>query len=299
MRVWNADKAIEGMNKGGRFGGKQVRREVYKHNNEIFEAWRRGENVGIDLGSHAALIEGTRVYKTPFTVECAIKSVCDEETSLGTINADCMDVAEELIKEGFNPAILNLASRWHPCGGYHDGTSAQEESLCQNSTLSESLYARSADYPLDRRFGGIYSPKVTFFRSGKNSGYAMRDNPFSCGVVTVAALSFREANRYNNSELAFRAPDGGFTDEGETIMLDKIRTIYRIALINGHDSIVLGAFGCGVFNLRPDLVAALFKSVMDEPEFEGRFKALPFAILGDERKFAPFYDTFGNWEGTL
>ena len=120
-------------------------------------------------------------------------------------------------RDGYKPAILNLASRWHACGGYHDGTSAQEES----------------------------------------------------------------------------------------IMLDKICTIYRLALKNGHDSIVLGAFGCGVFHLRPDLVAAMFARVLEEKEFKGKFRALPFAILEgrgtarksveEQGKFAAFYQQFGRW----
>jgi uncharacterized protein (TIGR02452 family) len=68
---------------------------------------------------------------------------------------------------------------------------------------------------------------------------------------------------------------------------------------------VLGAFGCGVFNLHSDEVAALFKDVMNESEFKNKFKKLVFAIyegkdsprrrktIGREGKFAPFYNIFG------
>ena len=160
-------------------------------------------------------------------------------------------------------------------------------------------------YPLDIDFGGIYSPDVTFFREGKDKFYAFREQPFKCGVITVAALSFRESNRYCNDELHFRAADGGFTSQGEAVQLNKIRTIYRIALKNGHDSIVLGAFGCGVNKLPCAAVANQFKTVLDEPEFKGKFAALVFAIMegrGSVRKpveengkFAPFYTTFGRW----
>lgn len=146
---------------------------------------------------------------------------------------------------------------------------------------------------------------MTFFRHGIDCGCAFRDEPFQCGVITVAALSFRETNKYNNSDLAYQSVDGGFTPEGEQIMLNKIRTIYRLALKGGCDSIVLEAFGCGVFKLRPDLVAELFDRVRKEPEFAGKFKALPFAILegkGSTRhpveengKFAAFYARFGRW----
>lgn len=89
-------------------------------------------------------------------------------------------------------------------------------------------------------------------------------------------------------------------------MLDKIRTIYRIALLNGHDSVVLGAFGCGVFKLKPELVSAYFKEVLDESEFRNKFKAVVFAMLEgkggirkkveEEGAFAPFYHDFGRWK---
>ena len=85
-------------------------------------------------------------------------------------------------------------------------------------------------------------------------------------------------------------------------MLSKIRTIYSAALTAGHDSMVLGAFGCGAFRLRPDLVAKMFRDVLFEPEFKGRFRAVVFAILekpgaesGTRGKFAPFYDIFGKY----
>lgn len=45
---------------------------------------------------------------------------------------------------------------------------------------------------------------------------------------------------------------------------NKIRTIFRIGLIHGHDSLVLGALGCGAFRNPPRHVARLFHEVMDE-----------------------------------
>ncbi|MBQ6337554.1 MAG: TIGR02452 family protein [Kiritimatiellae bacterium] len=93
---------------------------------------------------------------------------------------------------------------------------------------------------------------------------------------------------------------GGFTSEGDAVQLNKIRTIFRIALANGHDSLVMGAFGCGAFQLPPEAVAEQFARALGEPEFAGRFRIVIFAILevggnSDVRKgkFAPFYYLFG------
>jgi uncharacterized protein (TIGR02452 family) len=144
-----------------------------------------------------------------------------------------------------------------------------------------------------------------FFRHNLRDAYAFREKPFACGVITVAALSFREPNNYCNEERQYMASDGGFTPQGEKIQLNKIRTIYRLSLKNGHDSIVLGAFGCGVNKLPCDAVTRQFAQVLEESEFKGKFKALIFAILEgsgsarkpveEQGKFAPFYETFGRW----
>ena len=319
--TWNKEEAIEQIKHGRRFGHKRVMERVYAHNCEVFGLWADGRPTGVPggLGDREALLNGTRVYAKSFSVDDV--PVCGVATKTGCVNADCMDVAEQLLAQGLKPAILNLASRRHPCGGYHRATSAQEEALCRASTLSQSLYqyfdstkacVRDARvphhfnaYPLDIDFGGIYSPDVCFFRSGKGEGYAFRERPFRCGVITVAALSFREPNHYCNEERMYMAPDGGFTAEGERIQLNKIRTIYRLALKNGHDSVILGAFGCGVNKLPCAEVARQFKTVLSETEFAGKFKAVCFAILEgrgtaarpvDEKgKFAPFYDQFGRW----
>ena len=214
---------------------------------------------------------------------------------------------------------MNLADAYHACGMYNSGSGAQEESLCRASTLSLTLYqyynkmwAGKAGvplrpvsaYPMDIHFGGIYSPGVTVFRDNQDTGFSLREEPYQTSIISLAALNFRSGHKTNN--LDYCADDGGFTPEGEQVMHDKIRTIYRIALLNGHDSLVLGAFGCGVFQLKPELVAKYFKQVLDEDEFRGKFHTIVFAMLEgkatprkrveEEGDFAPFYQLFGRFE---
>ena len=318
--IWNAEKALDGIKHGGRFGAKRVREAVYRDNIDVFRQWgyTLPDGTFVGLGDRDALLSGTKVYARPFDVNDA--PLCGDETRTGCVNADCVDVAESLTANGLRPAILNLASRRKPGGGYERGTGAQEETLCRLSTLSQSLYQffdparkcvqdagvphRYNAYPLDIDFGGIYSPDVVFFRCNARDGYAFREKPFSCGVITVAALSFREPNEFCNEERQYMAADGGFTPEGDAIQLNKIRTICRLALGNGRDSVVLGAFGCGVNKLPCEAVADQFRRVFAEPEFTGKFRALVFAILEkrptavhpteDQGKFAPFYRLFGR-----
>ncbi|MBQ8448839.1 MAG: TIGR02452 family protein [Clostridia bacterium] len=296
---------------GGRFGMNAARVHVFKANNKIFKSWP--SYLG-DRSEHLC----AKAYSAAFTVNIPELGA---ETVTGCVNADCADVAKSLLEEGLKPAILNLSSRTVPCGGYHKGTGAQEESLCQMSTLSQSLYQfgnpkykhireagvahTSGVYPMDINYGGIYSPCVTFFRHNSKKYYCLREEIFKCPVISVASLSNIEKSYYTNDEQIYFDASGRMNSEGKEIEANKIRTIFRIALENGRDSIVLGAFGCGVFNLHSDEVAALFRDVMNEPEFKNRFKKLIFAIyegkpsprkphIEAEGKFAPFYKIFGN-----
>ena len=301
----------------GRFGRQNARKEIYQLNTELFHAWQKG-TADIDLGDHKAFLDGAKLYRKPFDVSSL--GTVYESTVTGCVNADCMDVAEKLIAQGYNPAILNLASAKRPCGGWDAGMGAQEESLCFSSTLSQSLYqfgdpkyknvrdsgvpVREIGYPHDINYGGIYTPGVTFFRNNISKYYTLRDKSFKCDVITVAALCFNGKSHYAGvNELSYQAEDGGFTPEGREIMLNKIRTIFRMGVEHGNDAIIAGGFGCGAYALLPSAVAPLFRVVLEETEFKNKFKLVVFAILERPRRpqgldghFASFYEEFGTFE---
>lgn len=317
---WNAQEAKYILETSrSRFAKTRVQLDIFNNNKTIFEAWKY-ETLGRDVDFPVArqeLLDATKVYREK--VSAAEVPANYKTTKTGCANEDSVVVAKSLIDQGLNPAILNLADAYHAYGKYNGGASAQEESLCRASTLSLTLYqyynkqwAKKASvpfreesaYPMDIRFGGIYSPKVTVFRDNVKTGFALREEPFQTSIISVAALNFREGHEHNNLE--YRSEDGGFNEEGEGIMRDKIRTIYRIALLNGHDSLVLGAFGCGVFKLKLELVSALFKEILDEKEFKGKFHTIVFALMEgpaglrrrveEEGKLGAFYEKFGKWE---
>lgn len=316
---WDAQEAIDRISNGGRFTDGAVRTDVYKHNQTIFNAWKyiapSGEVVDLP-GTRQELLDATKVYREE--VSAAEVPSRYKTTKTGCANEDCVVVAKGLLDQRLNPAILNLADAYHACGKYNSGANAQEESICRASTLSQTLYQyynnswaqkvgvplrEQSAYPMHIRFGGIYSP-VTVFRDNASTGFALSEEPFRTAIISVAALNFKEGHSHNNLE--YRAEDGGFTKEGDEIMRDKIRTIYRIALLNGHDSLVLGAMGCGVFKLKPELVSALFKETLEEKEFKGKFHTIVFALMEgpagkrkkveEEGKLGSFYETFGRWE---
>ena len=312
MIGWNKSEAEAKASKGS-WASKGVRIDVFKNDCAIFHDGGYVTDSGkvVEIPVDDPMLIGTKVYSKPFKVEG--RKVEDVGTKTGVMNADSFDVARKLVSEGMNPAVLNLADAYSACGMLKRGSKAQEESLCRASTLSRSLYQyydkKSAElvnvrfvdsaYPMDIRNGGIYSPGVTVFRQ-TDDWFRLLEEPFKVGVISVAALDFNEKHGKN---LEYKGVGGGFTPEGLEIMKEKVRTIYRIGLDNGHDSLVLGAFGCGAFNLNPSTVAGIFSDILEEEEFRNMYKAVYFAILerpstseptGAVGKFASFYRYFGS-----
>mmetsp|Transcript_28768 Transcript_28768/g.45530 ORF Transcript_28768/g.45530 Transcript_28768/m.45530 type:complete len:448 (-) Transcript_28768:107-1450(-) len=123
-------------------------------------------------------------------------------------------------------------------------------------------------YPMDDKFGGVYSRNVYVFRGAENEGYRVLPLNERCVIASIAV-----AARVHQSMGPLKP------DEVEAYK-NKIRTICRIAYENGHDSMVLGALGCGIFNNPPEQVAGIFNEVLMK-EFNGCFAKVVFAILWD------------------
>ncbi len=244
-----------------------------------------GKQVKLDMQD---MIDGGRCYHKDLGRVDAPE--VEGGTNVMVEKGDCLKVAERLVREGYNPALLNFASGGHPGGGVEGGARAQEETICRRSTLTRSIFSfdryyatkygyehRSGNnYPISRSldFSAIYSPKVTVFREA-GQDYTLMDEPFQIGVITNSALNM------NGCYSIKLTPDGHMPEAAKGIALNKIRTIMRIGLIKGHDSLVLGAFGCGAFKTPPFEMAQFFKQVIEEPEFKNRYRLITFAILSD------------------
>lgn len=189
------------------------------------------------------------------------------------LNADTFDIAHGAILSGQNPLILNMANHVHPGGGVSSGARAQEECLFRRSNYANTLTKQL--YPLkDNEI--IYSPVVSVI---KDSGYSLSDR-WECACIAVAALR----------KSPYDAPK--YTPLEYEQMTQKIRMIFRVAIMHGHDSLVLGAFGCGAFNNPPIEVCNIMESVI--LEHQGYFQDIYFAVLSDDDN--PNYDIFKTLE---
>ena len=252
----------------------------------------------VSLGNGKEMARGTVFYDRAFRT--ASPAVAD--SAIEVVNEDCLSVGVRLKREGYNPAVLNMASHRNPGGGVATGSGAQEETLFRRTDLFRSLFPFAPyageyglrmsghQYPLDRNYGGIYTPGATLFREAEPLGYKLMETPETLAFIAVAGVNCPDIT-----------PEGQIADHHVAVIKNKIRTILRIGLRHGHDALVLGALGCGAFRNPPRHVARIFHEVFEEGEFEQRFRLLAFAILDDhnahrrhnpEGNYLPFAEEF-------
>ncbi|MBQ7679674.1 MAG: TIGR02452 family protein [Butyrivibrio sp.] len=202
--------------------------------------------------------------------------------------------------KGHHIAVHNFASASNPGGGVVNGASAQEECLCRCSGLYFNLNTqamwdgfyqphREAHDPIHND-DIIFTPNVTVFKTDTAMPELMPESDwFDVDVITCAAPNLRNqpSNRYNNG-------DGN----GPTVMKDKdllalhekrLRRILEVALSEGCDTIILGAFGCGAFQNNPEVVAQANRNVIKD--YLHAFTNIEFAVYcspRDDRNFKIF-----------
>jgi uncharacterized protein (TIGR02452 family) len=308
---WNSQIWLSGWWKASVTRGGDAKRalltKVFMHNLDIFRdgAYRTESDKVVTLPVSGTFVDESEMFSAPIVLPDQFKST---DTDLCVLNVDCILATRDLVEQGYNPALLNMASLYHPGGGVLTGSSAQEEDLCRRSNLAISLYQfslpggrygdladmvrvkrRAERYPMDNTYGGIYSPDITFFRGTRDEGYALLDEPFKAAVISVASLNYNPKHGHNQLD------DGNIPESDKPILKEKIRTILRIGALKKHDSLVLGALGCGAFCTPPAQMAHLFHQVLDEPEYRGRFKKIVFAIIDSpsSNNYKPFLKELG------
>lgn len=179
-------------------------------------------------------------------------------------NIDTLDMAEEYVRHKLNPLVLNMASKFKPGGGVVKGAAAQEECIFRRSNAVLTHYPKW--YPLEDN-EVIYSPKVTIIKDKEYNDLDQTDY-WTTAMLAVPAIK-------NPKTI-----DGDYADEdSKSLMRFKINAIFLIALKRGHDSLVLGALGCGAYNNPPQIIAEIFKEALKV--WHPYFKRIGFAVLAN------------------
>ncbi|MCW3160724.1 TIGR02452 family protein [Chryseobacterium oryctis] len=191
-----------------------------------------------------------------------------------------LQLAEEENQEKI--MCLNFASAKNPGGGFINGAEAQEESLARTSGLYETLLQGWEYYETHRAMTScfytdmmIYSPKVPVFRKDKGE---LLSKPVLCNFITSPAVNAGVVKRQEPQR------------EGEIFGAMDVRTdkMLALALHQGNETLILGAWGCGVFKNDPKEIAELFKKHL-HGKYKNKFKRVVFAILTKkEEMITPF-----------
>lgn len=197
----------------------------------------------------------------------------NNDCNVEVINMDSYSAIKNYYTTG-KMAVLNFASFKHPGGMFLEGSTAQEEALCHKSNLynilvafNDTFYKENLKY-LNRclyttRF--LYTPDVIFCDN--------EPGVYMCDVITCAAPNCRYTE------------DKTINSDAGKAMRERIYSIFAAAYQNKVDTLILGAYGCGVFANDPAIVATIFKEAIIQ--FGGCFKNIIFAIPG-----GPNYDIF-------
>ncbi|EGY16612.1 uncharacterized protein VDAG_07776 [Verticillium dahliae VdLs.17] len=172
-------------------------------------------------------------------------------------SADTLEAARALVdaEASVRVAVLNMASPLHPGGGFLNGASSQEESLCMRTTLLPSLKDEYYRLP---ELGAIYTPDVMVFRDANGGDEVLeKRNRWFVDCITAAMLRNPEVER--DDEKGW----GRYVNaKDRELAVSKMRMVMRICQDKGVKKIVLGAWGCGAYGNPVGEVAAAWRKVL-------------------------------------
>ena len=212
-------------------------------------------------------------------VTSEMKSKYDKDAQIVVSKKRTFEAASVYAKQGLVTAVHNFASSMNPGGGVKHGSSAQEECLCRCSTLYYSLNSRQAwdHFYTPHRQGSlsslhnddiIYTPSVKVFKTDTDFPEMMDVSQwYNVNVITCAAPDLygcrEDGQNISPAELS-------------AIHQRRLRRILDLALINGNEAVILGAFGCGAFGNPPELAADAAKSIL--ADYLRAFRVIEFAV---------------------
>jgi uncharacterized protein (TIGR02452 family) len=235
---------------------------------------RDGQNVDLTASLRACL-DGTCLYR-PSDFDALLSEVQTllaqrrEHTYLEVTEETTLEAAARLHKSG-RVLCLNFASAKNPGGGFLSGSQAQEESLARSSALYLSAITQNEYYDRNRESESglytdhlIYSPQVPVIRDDAGN---LLSEPYCADMLTAPAVN-AGAVRQNHPQLS---------DQIRSTMESRLEKVLAVAVKHGAPSLVLGAWGSGVFQNDPEEVADMFHAALTG-RFANAFKHVVFAI---------------------
>jgi uncharacterized protein (TIGR02452 family) len=213
-----------------------------------------------------------KVFSQPAQFDATAFEIKNETTLQGSARL-ALGYADSIL------GVLNFASAKNPGGGFLTGAQAQEESLARSSGLYSSLVKCHAYYEFHRAQHDllysdrmIYSPRCPVFRNDEG---ALLEQPYYADFITSPAPNAGVLQQQNDIEKIAQL---------ENVLRERASKFLGLALKNGCNILVLGAWGCGVFRNDPKLVARIFHDLLGSGKlYWQRFHRVVFSVLDTSR----------------
>lgn len=244
-----------------------------------------GETVSIkEQTDHA--VKNSKLYRTNDFPQVFDLTKIENETHFEITDETTLEAAKRICKEdeNANPFVLNFASAKNPGGGFLGGAQAQEESLARSSSLYPCLMANYEMYSFNSKGDSclysdwmIYSPKVPVFRNDDGS---FVEKAYLVSFLTSPAVNAGAVKKSEPKKVSLI----------ESTNRERARKLLWIANKEHHQTLILGAWGCGVFQNDPREIAEIFNDLLKN-EFANCFERVIMAIY-DKTPTQKVYNAF-------
>lgn len=236
-------------------------------------------------------VKNSRLFRAEDFPERFELTKIESETRVEITDETTLEAAKRICKEDekANPFVLNFASAKNPGGGFLGGAQAQEESLARSS-LYPCLTSNFEMYEYNRRGNSclysdwmIYSPRVPVFRNDDGS---LLQKPYLVSFLTSPAV--------NAGVVKQREPNRAHLID--SVNKERAQKFLWIANREQHQTLILGAWGCGVFQNEPQMIAQTFNDLL-KGKFENCFERVIMAIYdrtSTKKVYKAFTEIFDN-----
>lgn len=249
---------------------------------ETLDIFQRG-----DYGEkHEHSLKSTTLYTPEDLEDLNIESEEKNKPIYELVDLPVVTALKKSHEEGNkNIGILNFASAKNPGGGFLTGALAQEESLAMCSNLYLTQVKNRKYYDENRNCKSmlytdhmIYSKDVIFIRENTKE---LWKEEIIADVLTAPAVNMGQY---------LRRPDAD-EEHGYEVMKSRMRKVLKVFIKEKNETIILGAYGCGVFRNDPEIIANFFFELLKDEKLEIHFKKIVFAVF-DSSKTKNVYNAF-------
>ena len=199
----------------------------------------------------------------------AIQIVCSQKSNAGKI------------------AVLDFASFKHPGGKFIEGSMAQEEALCHKSNLYNILkqFYSYFEYNKAHANNGLYQSKLLYIPNVRFFDFDDKGFNAYIDVIHCAAPNMNKRHPVKFS----------YFDNNRAI-IERIDLMIDAADYEEVNTLILGAWGCGVFGQDPNFVSrAFYDRLLNQRTYN--INNVIFAVPGniDSGNFQAFYSALEDY----